>query len=64
VRTNIWSAGCSTGQEPYGIAILLKELLGDPERYGVRLLGTDISDASVARASRGLFSPVEISRTQ
>jgi chemotaxis protein methyltransferase CheR len=58
----IWSAACSTGQELYSIAILLKELLGDPERYGVRLLGTDISDAAVARASRGVFSPVEISR--
>lgn len=61
-RIRIWSAACSTGQELYSIAILLKELLGDPDRYGVRLLGTDISDAAVARASRGLFSPVEISR--
>ncbi len=58
----IWSAACSTGQELYSIAILLRELLGDTERYGVRLLGTDISDDAVARASRGQFSPVEISR--
>ena len=61
-RIRIWSAACSTGQELYSIAILLKELLGDPDRYGVRLLGTDISDDAVARASRGVFSPVEISR--
>jgi chemotaxis protein methyltransferase CheR len=61
-RIRIWSAACSTGQELYSIAILLKELLGDPDRYGVRLLGTDISDDAVSRASRGLFSPVEISR--
>jgi chemotaxis protein methyltransferase CheR len=61
-RIRIWSAACSTGQELYSIAILLKELLGDPDRYGVRLLGTDISDDAVARASRGLFSQVEISR--
>jgi chemotaxis protein methyltransferase CheR len=58
----IWSAACSTGQELYSIAILLKELLGDPDRYGVRLVGTDISDGAVARASRGRFSPIEISR--
>jgi chemotaxis protein methyltransferase CheR len=58
----IWSAACSTGQELYSIAILLKELLGDPARYGVRLVGTDISDNAVGRASRGVFSPVEISR--
>jgi chemotaxis protein methyltransferase CheR len=61
-RIRIWSAACSTGQELYSIAILLKELLGDPDRYGVHLLGTDISDDAVARASRGLFSPIEISR--
>ncbi|MGA3028681.1 MAG: protein-glutamate O-methyltransferase CheR [Bryobacteraceae bacterium] len=61
-RIRIWSAACSTGQELYSIAILLKELLGDPDRYGVQLLGTDISDDAVARASRGLFSPIEISR--
>ena len=57
-----WSAACSTGQELYSIAILLKELLGDPDRYGIRLMGTDISNDAVARASRGRFSPVEISR--
>lgn len=58
----IWSAACSTGQELYSMAIVLKELLGTPERYGVQLLGTDISDDAVARASAGLFSAVEMSR--
>ena len=61
-RIRIWSAACSTGQELYSIAIILKELLGDPDRYGIQLLGTDISDNAVARASRGVFSPVEVSR--
>ncbi len=61
-RLRIWSAACSTGQEIYSIAMLLKELLGDPDRYGVRLLGTDISDQAVARASRGFYTPVEMSR--
>ena len=58
----IWSAACSTGQEIYSTAIVLKEVLGDPFRYGVRLLGTDISDEAVAKASKGVFSQVEISR--
>ena len=61
-RIRIWSAACSTGQELYSIAIMLKELLGDTERYGIRLLGTDISDDAVGRASRGLFSQIEIAR--
>ena len=58
----IWSAACSSGQEAYSIGIVLKELLGDPYRYGVRLLGTDISDHAVARASRGVYNRVEIER--
>jgi chemotaxis protein methyltransferase CheR len=61
-RIRIWSAACSTGQEIYSIAILLKELLGDPDRYGVRLVGTDISNHAVARASRGLYNDTEIAR--
>jgi chemotaxis protein methyltransferase CheR len=61
-RIRIWSAACSTGQEIYSIAILLKELLGDPDRYGVRLVGTDISDEAVARASRGVYNATEIAR--
>lgn len=61
-RIRIWSAACSTGQELYSIAMMLKELLGDPDRYGVRLLGTDISDHAVSSASRGWFSSVESSR--
>jgi len=61
-RMRIWSAACSTGQELYSIAIVLKELLGDPDRYGIQLVGTDISDDAVARASRGRFTEVEIGR--
>jgi chemotaxis protein methyltransferase CheR len=61
-RLRIWSAACSTGQELYSIAIVLKELLGDPDRFGVRLVGTDISDEAVARASKGLYGALEVSR--
>ena len=58
----VWSAACSTGQEIYSVAMVLKEVLGDPHRYGVRLLGTDISDEAVAAASKGIFTQVEMSR--
>jgi len=61
-RIRVWSAACSTGQEIYSIAILLKELLGDPDRYGVCLVGTDISDEAIIRASRGLYNDAEITR--
>jgi len=58
----IWSAASSTGQELYSIAILLKELLGDVNKYSLRLLGTDISDQAVSRASEGVFGKIEIER--
>jgi chemotaxis protein methyltransferase CheR len=55
----IWSAGCSTGQEAYSIAITLAPILaGRP----ARILGSDISEAAVASASRGEFTALEIGR--
>ena len=62
VPIRIWSAACSTGQEIYSIAIVLKELLGDLSGYQIRLIGTDISDQAIAQASEGIFGQVEIAR--
>ena len=61
-RLDIWSAACSTGQEAYSIAMVVRACLPDPTRWQVRILGTDISAAAVARARRGLFSQLEIER--
>jgi chemotaxis protein methyltransferase CheR len=58
----IWSAACSTGQELYSTAIVLKELLGTFAGCDIRLLGTDISDKAVAAASRGYFNKLELER--
>ncbi len=57
----IWSAACSTGQEVYSIAIVLKELLGNtPVKFN--LTGTDLSDAAVKQASYGSYNKFEIER--
>lgn len=58
----IWSAACSTGQEVYTTAIVLKELLVDLTRYDIRILGTDISDKAVAHASYAKYSKLELDR--
>lgn len=58
----IWSAACSTGQELYSIAIILKELLFDVLKYHIQLLGTDISNAAVTQASAGVYNKFEIER--
>ncbi|MFH1077250.1 MAG: protein-glutamate O-methyltransferase CheR [Pseudomonadota bacterium] len=62
VPIRIWSVACSTGQEVYSIAIVLKELLPDMSRYNIRLLGTDISNAAITEASYGQYSRLQIER--
>lgn len=57
----IWSAACSTGQEVYSIAIVLKELLGNP-KVDVKLIGTDLSDTAIKQASYGAYNKFEIER--
>ncbi|OQX20391.1 MAG: chemotaxis protein CheR [Desulfobulbaceae bacterium A2] len=62
IPIRIWSAACSTGQELYSIAMVLRELLPDLNRYNVRLLGTDISNAAVSQASSGRYNKFEMER--
>jgi chemotaxis protein methyltransferase CheR len=61
-KLRIWSAACSTGQESYSMAMLLSEMLPDIQDWDVNILGTDISDEVVARASRGWYASHEIER--
>jgi len=62
ISIRIWSAACSTGQEIYSIAIVIKELLPSLTKYNIKILGTDISNAAIARASYGVFNKFEIER--
>jgi two-component system CheB/CheR fusion protein len=52
----IWVPGCSTGEEVYSLAIALVEYLGQSGRaHPIKLFGTDVSDAVIARARTGIF---------
>lgn len=51
----IWSAGCSTGDEAYTLAIMLDQMLPDAELWNIRILGTDISGDVVQKARKGLY---------
>ncbi len=58
----LWSAANSTGQEIYSIAMTLIEMGISPDKYNIRLFGTDISDAAIAKASYGLYNKFEVAR--
>jgi chemotaxis protein methyltransferase CheR len=52
----IWSAGCSTGEEPYSLAITAFELIPDIHLWDVAIIGTDINEDAIIKARRGLYS--------
>lgn len=52
----MWSAGCSTGEEPYSLALLLADQLGNEfPRWNIKIFATDLSMESLAFARRGLY---------
>ena len=59
---NIWSAACSSGQELYSFAMLLREHFPDFGSWNVKLLGTDLSDEILERARKASFSQIEVNR--
>ena len=61
-RLRIWSAACSTGQESYSLGIAIAETIPNVESWDIQIVGTDISAAAVAKASRGIYSKLEMGR--
>lgn len=54
----IWSAGCSSGEEPYTLSIYLKEYFGSKaSQWDTRILATDISQQVLAKAQAGVYQP-------
>jgi chemotaxis protein methyltransferase CheR len=54
-KIRIWSAGCSSGEEPYSIAIILNETIQDQVLWDLRILATDLSNRMLALARKGIY---------
>jgi chemotaxis protein methyltransferase CheR len=61
-RLRLWSAGCSTGQETYTLAMLIAERPDLWEGWTIDILGTDLSPLVIERARAGVYSQFEIQR--
>ena len=54
-KLRIWSAACSSGEEPYSLAMLVDRLLPDRDKWDVLIHGTDIDQLALAKAHQGLY---------
>lgn len=55
-RLRIWCAGCSTGEEPYSVAILLIRMIPDFKDWNITILATDINPQTLQKAKEGIYS--------
>lgn len=63
-RLRIWSAGCSTGEEPYTLAIILYEVLKSEIRsWDIKITANDLSEAVLAAARRGIYNEYALRTT-
>ncbi|MCH8684655.1 CheR family methyltransferase [Pedomonas mirosovicensis] len=61
-RLRIWSAACSTGQEPYSIAMIFDQQRALWADWHIEIIATDLSSQAITKAQAGLYSQFEVQR--
>ena len=61
-RIRIWSAACSSGQEPHSVAMLIKESVPQLAGWNIEIVATDLSEEMLIRARSGIYSQFEVQR--
>ena len=61
-RIRVWCAACSSGQEPYSLAIVIKEMGQEFAGWSIEIVGTDISEEILKKAQDGIYSQFEVQR--
>ena len=62
-KLEVLSAGCATGEEPYTLAILLREILDDAAAWSLRIDGVDINRKALGKAREGVYTPHALRET-
>lgn len=61
---DIWSAGCASGEEPYTIALILKEEFSELQNWDINILGTDVSRETLRKAKEGIYGRNSLRSTE
>jgi chemotaxis protein methyltransferase CheR len=59
---SIWSAACSSGQEPHSISMILRDRFAEVDGWNLQLLASDISRRMIDRAQQGIYTQIEVNR--
>lgn len=63
-KIRIWSAGCSTGEEPYSLAMAIMETIPHWETLDIKIIATDINNRSLSRAREGVYNAWKVRVTE
>ena len=59
-RVRMWSAGCSSGEEPFSMAMIVHDVIPEASKYDIRILATDLDSNMLTRARRGLYGDATV----